>query len=157
MVLPFYTLNLSFRLTSPFETFSLPSMENNIQPKIEKYIRLLEIIFFVLGIAGTLYGIFVITAFKTDILDAEQFQKLVERFEIREVHALLNIFFYLPLIPAAIGVHKRKRWGRNIGFVWSVLYLSYFPMGTIIALFSLWVLFKKETKEIFKVPKSSIL
>lgn len=132
-------------------------MNDKKQIRIEKYLRLLVIIFFVLGFFGTLYGILVLTAFKTDILDAEQFQKMVEQFELKEVHALLNIFFYLPLFAAGFGIHKRKRWGRNIGFIWSVLYLSYFPMGTIIALFSLWVLFKKETKQLFNVPESSIL
>ena len=124
---------------------------------IEKYLKLLTIIFYLFGIAGTIYGIFVLTAFKTDILDSTQLQKLVESFELKEFRAILNIIFYAPLIIVAFGIQKRKRWGRNAGIIWSVLNLPFFPMGTILALYSLWVLFKKDTKKLFKVPESSLL
>jgi len=58
-------------------------------------------------------------------------------------------------IIGAIGVLKRKNWGRILLLVVSFLNLIRIPLGTILGIYSIWVLMKDETIRLFDAGTGS--
>jgi hypothetical protein len=50
----------------------------------------------------------------------------------------------LPGILAGVGILKRKAWGRVLGIIVSILGLLNFPLGTLIGIYGLFVLFQDQ-------------
>ncbi len=59
--------------------------------------------------------------------------------------ALLSV----PGIMAGIGLLRRWNWARVLTLVFSVFDLLAFPIGTLIAVYSIWVLVQRETEVLF--------
>lgn len=58
-------------------------------------------------------------------------------------------------IVAAVGVLKRKEWGRIVLLVVSFVNLLHIPVGTALGVYSIWVLMKDETIRIFNSTSGS--
>lgn len=56
----------------------------------------------------------------------------------------------LPGIVAGIGLLKRREWGRILALILGVLNLLNIPFGTLLGLYSLWVLANQETINLFR-------
>lgn len=54
----------------------------------------------------------------------------------------------LPGLVAGIGLLKMRPWARIVGIVVAILSLLNIPLGTIVGVYGLWVLFNKETEQI---------
>ena len=61
----------------------------------------------------------------------------------------------LPGIFAGYGLLKRKSWARVLTLVLGVLNLFSFPVGTVIGVYTLWVLLQEEATEFFAIPKTT--
>jgi hypothetical protein len=57
----------------------------------------------------------------------------------------------LPSIIVGIGLIRRRPWARIAGIVISILSLMMMPFGTIVGVYGLWVLFSKQTEQLFAV------
>src|SRR5262249_47009179 len=55
----------------------------------------------------------------------------------------------LPGIITGIGLLKFRPWARILGIVLGILHLLYFPFGTALGIYALWVLFSRETEILF--------
>lgn len=55
----------------------------------------------------------------------------------------------LPGLVIGIGLLQRRAWARVAGIVISLLNLFNFPFGTMLGVYGLWVLFAKDTEQIF--------
>jgi len=55
----------------------------------------------------------------------------------------------LPGIIAGWGLLKRKSWARILTIILGVLNLTNFPIGTIVGVYSLWVLLQHEASDLF--------
>jgi hypothetical protein len=55
----------------------------------------------------------------------------------------------LPGVVIGIGLLRRRSWARVAGIVISLLNLFNFPLGTMLGVYGLWVLFSKETERVF--------
>jgi hypothetical protein len=53
-------------------------------------------------------------------------------------------------IVGGYSILKKKRWARRAVIVVSIIELIGFPVGTIIGVYSLWILFNKDVKALFK-------
>jgi len=54
----------------------------------------------------------------------------------------------LPGLVAGIGLLKMRPWARIVGIVVAILSLLNIPLGTIVGVYGLWVLFSKETEQL---------
>ena len=54
----------------------------------------------------------------------------------------------LPGLIAGIGLLKMRPWARIVGIIVAVLSLLNIPLGTIVGIYALWVLFNRETEQI---------
>jgi len=57
--------------------------------------------------------------------------------------------FGVPGIVAGVGLLKRQNWARILALVLSIFDLLLFPIGTIIGIYSIWVLAQRETEVLF--------
>jgi hypothetical protein len=61
----------------------------------------------------------------------------------------LMVVLALPGILAGYGLLKRRNWGRVLAVVVSILNLLNFPLGTVIGVYSLWVLMQNSASDYF--------
>jgi hypothetical protein len=62
----------------------------------------------------------------------------------------------LPGIIAGYGLLKRKEWGRILTLILGVLNLLNIPFGTILGIYTLWVLLNQEAIDIFSAARGAI-
>jgi hypothetical protein len=63
------------------------------------------------------------------------------------------VLLSLPGVVIGIGLIQRRPWARIAGIVLSILGLTMVPFGTIVGVYGLWVLFSKETEQLFAVAR----
>ena len=61
----------------------------------------------------------------------------------------------LPGLIAGVGLLKGRPWARILGIIVAILNLIHVPIGTIVGIYGLWVLFSKETEQLFSGAPSS--
>ena len=69
-------------------------------------------------------------------------------FILSSIGILVLIFSIIGII-GAVGVLKRKEWGRIVMLVISFFNLIHIPLGTILGVYSIWVLLNDETIRLF--------
>ncbi len=55
----------------------------------------------------------------------------------------------IPSVIIGVGLVRLRPWARVAGMVISILSLMMIPLGTIVGVYGLWVLFSKETERLF--------
>jgi hypothetical protein len=58
----------------------------------------------------------------------------------------------IPCLVIGVGLLQRRPWARTAGIVISILGMVFFPFGTVVGVYGLWVLFSKETEQLFAGP-----
>ena len=62
---------------------------------------------------------------------------------------VVAVVWSLPSFIVGIGLLRRRPWARIAGIVLSIFHLIWIPIGTIIGVYSLWVLFSKDAERLF--------
>ena len=71
------------------------------------------------------------------------------------VTACIMIYFVImaaPLILVGKGLLRCQEWARNLGMILSIFGLINIPFGTIVSIYSLWVLTSYEVEPLFTAP-----
>jgi hypothetical protein len=63
----------------------------------------------------------------------------------------------LPGLIAGIGLLKYRPWARILAIVVAVINLIHIPFGTAIGIYALWVLFNKETEQLFSAAPPTVV
>lgn len=66
----------------------------------------------------------------------------------------LMLVLALPGLAAGYGLLKRRSWGRWLAIIVGVLNLPNFPLGTIVGVYTLWVLLQDEASAYFAGEKT---
>jgi hypothetical protein len=63
----------------------------------------------------------------------------------------------LPLLQllTAYGVFTVRRWGRTLALIFSVLYVLVFPLGTLLAIYTWWVLYGDNGRQLYSPASTS--
>ena len=59
------------------------------------------------------------------------------------------VLLSLPGIIIGIGLIRLRPWSRIAAIVFSILSLTLLPVGTLVGVYGLWVLFAKDTEQVF--------
>ncbi len=122
--------------------------------QMEKHISVVAILHLVYSSLALLAGILVFAVFAgigtivTHVPDTpaeEAFSAAAILWGIGTIIATLLVIFAIPGIVGAVGLLKRKEWGRILVIVVSFFDLLHIPLGTILGGYSIWVLFNNET------------
>ena len=124
---------------------------------MEKYLKAITIVFFIIGFYGVSTGLIVLLYFKFSFFDGTWISEFITENNILESGAVRKLIIYLPMFVASVGLYFKQKWGRVVALLWSVLNIADFPIGTVFGIIALWVLLKKETKQIFKVDDTKFI
>ena len=61
----------------------------------------------------------------------------------------------LPGLVAGVGLLQGRPWARILGIIVAILNLIHIPIGTIVGIYGLWVLFNKDTERLFSDAAAS--
>lgn len=72
----------------------------------------------------------------------------------------LRWMLYVLLLPAlqlltAYGIYTVRKWGRMLALLFSVLYVWVFPFGTLVAVYTWWVLFGETGRNLYGAAQQS--
>ena len=73
--------------------------------------------------------------------------------------AVLVLFMIVTSLPALIigyGLYQLQPWSRIAGIVLSIVSLLWFPIGTALGVYGLWVLFSAEGQRLFEAQTSKV-
>ena len=127
--------------------------------QMERHITVVAILHLVYCAMGLIGGIIVFAVFSgigaiiTNVPEApagEAFNAAAILMLIGTLIAGALIIFAIPGIIGAIGLLKRKEWGRILVLVVSFFDLLHIPLGTMLGGYSIWVLFHNETIPLFR-------
>jgi hypothetical protein len=62
----------------------------------------------------------------------------------------LILVMSIPQLIAGVGLLKFRPWARILGIVVAILGLMHVPLGTLVGIYGLWVLFSGETEALFR-------
>jgi len=125
------------------------------------HVKVLGVMFIVLGALGVLMALFLGLIFGTastivgvnaepkDAAIALPFIGIAGTFAVAFLLALS-----LPGIITGIGLLKFAPWSRIVGIVLCAINLIHIPLGTVMGIYGLWVLLNKETEQLFSTPQA---
>lgn len=124
---------------------------------IDDHVRLLGSLLIIMGIAGCVCALVAMGVFGSPLAllaDATQAGSS-ESFEVPLIQiygSLLMIVCLLLAVPcvfAGMGLRKFEPWARDVAMVVSALLLAVFPVGTMLAIYSFWVILSPEIEPLF--------
>ncbi len=126
---------------------------------METHVKVLGILYVVLGIMGTLGALVVMVIFggiagvvgvAATGPDAQLAAPVVGA--IGTILALFVFLISAPGIIAGFGLLKFQPWARTLTIILSALNLLNLPVGTALGIYGLWVLLSAETERFFATP-----
>lgn len=100
-----------------------------------------------LGLIHALVGTLVLTGFIIAAISE------VRRHPSEALERLWWMLYVLPLpllqVFTAYGVFTVKKWGRAFALLFSILYVWLFPLGTLLAVYTWWVLYGETGRQLY--------
>ncbi len=72
------------------------------------------------------------------------------------VVVMLIVITSLPAVIIGYGLYRIQPWSRIAGIVLSIVSLCWFPLGTIIGIYGLWVLFSPDGQRLFESESARV-
>ena len=120
---------------------------------MKSHVQILSWIFIVINGLGVLTGFFGFLAF----LGLGLFAGVTGALEaipiiggLGAVIFLIVIVFCLPGLASGIGMLSYQPWARIVAIILSIIGIFGWPVGTLLGIYGLWVLFNAETVQIFE-------
>jgi hypothetical protein len=122
---------------------------------MEKHVTILGVLYIVFGALGILVAIVVsVAVVGGGLLSGEQ-ETIAVTSIVGPIIAFFLILVSAPGIIGGIGLLNRQSWARILVLVLGFLKLINIPFGTILGIYTIWVLMKKETEQLFAVGANS--
>lgn len=122
---------------------------------MEKHVTILGVLYIVFGALGILVAIIVsVAVVGGGLLSGEQ-ETIAVTSIVGPIIAFFLILVSAPGIIGGIGLLNRQSWARILVLVLGFLKLINIPFGTILGIYTIWVLMKKETEQLFATEAGS--
>ena len=129
--------------------------ETSAENKMEKHLTVVAALQVGFSVLGILAAIIVYTVLQNVMHFADDPETVnVLRIVARWV-SLFLLVISIPGLVGGIGLFMKKNWARILVLIISVLDLLNIPLGTIIAVYSIWVLVQEDTVKLFDDQESS--
>ena len=129
--------------------------ETSAENKMEKHLTVVAALQVGFSVLGILAAIIVYTVLHNVMHFADDPETVnVLRIVARWV-SLFLLVISIPGMVGGIGLFMKKNWARILVLIISVLDLLNIPLGTIIAVYSIWVLVQEDTVKLFDDQESS--
>jgi len=127
-----------------------PEEKEREKARMEEHVRILGILYIALSALGIIAAaiVFVILV-GSGIITGNHEVIFITRIVGIGVSGLL-VLFSLPGIFAGLGLLKYESWARILALVLGFINLINIPFGTMLGVYSIWVLTNKESQELFR-------
>ncbi len=125
---------------------------------METHVKVLGLLYIVLGAIGLLaaFALLVIVGGVAGIVGATAVPDDPDAWIALPILGIVGtaLFFFLvlmslPGIVAGVGLLKFRSWARLLAIVLSILNLLFFPLGTVLGIYGLWVLLSRDSEPLF--------
>jgi hypothetical protein len=128
---------------------------------MQDHVKVLAVLHIVLGALGVLIGlgVFAVMGGVVGLVqldgddDADQVVPLLGA--VGGFVLILMLALSVPGIIAGIGLLSYQPWARILTIVLSILDLLHIPLGTVLGVYGLWVLFKPESAQLFEPRRAN--
>jgi len=121
---------------------------------MENHIKILAILMIIYGAIGVLAVLAVMLIFGgAGLISTGASGDAAPALIAGMIGIVISAFVLLTHLPGLIvgfGLLKYKPWARVLGIIISLLFLLSFPIGTVVGIYGLWVLFQSETVNLFE-------
>ncbi len=117
---------------------------------MEKHITLVAVLNIGFGVFGLLVACLAFVAIAGGGVISGDPEAMAITSVVASVIAIFFITLSVPGIVGGIGLLKRRGWARILVMIIAVLDLLQIPFGTIIGIYTLWVLLNDETAKLFE-------
>lgn len=116
---------------------------------MEQHIKIVAILYIILGVLGLLaaIGVFVLGA-GAGLVSGDPDAAIAGGTCGMIIAAIIGILS-IPSLIAGLGLRNRKEWARILTIVLSAINLLNIPLGTAIGAYALWVLLNEQSKAYF--------
>jgi len=122
---------------------------------MEKHVTILGVLYIVFSALGILAAIIVsVAVVGGGLLSGEQ-ETIAVTSIVGPIIAFFLILVSAPGVIGGIGLLNRQSWARILVLVLGFLKLINIPFGTILGIYTIWVLMKKETEQLFATETGS--
>ena len=115
-------------------------------------VELLGLINLILGAFGALTGLTVMVLFFGIAPITRDAVASMVLLIVGSIGGVWMLAFAIPSIVAGIGLLKKKSWARILTLILGVFALFSFPIGTLIAIYTFWVLLQPESEQLLSAP-----
>ena len=116
---------------------------------MEKHITLVAVLNIGFGVMGLLFACMAfLVIVGAGIISGDQ-DAMIITMMVASAIAIFFIIISLPELIGGIGLLKRRGWARILVMIIAVLDLFIIPIGTLIGVYTLWVLLNDETAKLF--------
>ena len=123
--------------------------------KMEKHVTILGTLYIALESLGLLAALIVFWSVVGGGLISGDTEAMARTAIVGTCIAGFLILTSLPGIIGGIGLLKRWRWARILVLILGFLNLIFIPIGTIVGIYTIWVLMKDETARLFTAKPAS--
>lgn len=116
---------------------------------MEQHIRIISILYIVLGVIGLLAGVAVIVVGAGAGLMSGDPDAAIAGGTCGTIIGLTIVVLSVPSIIAGVGLKNYREWARILTIILSVLNLLNFPIGTAIGAYALWALLNDQSRALF--------
>jgi len=119
------------------------------------HVKVLAVLLLVLGALGLVGALFATLVFGTlgAALGASQDENAAIGLAVLGLTGIaVTIYLVVTSLASLVcgwGLLNRRRWARTFGIILAAVSLIQFPVGTVLGVYGLWVLFNKKTEAMF--------
>jgi hypothetical protein len=119
---------------------------------MDKHLTLLGVLYIAFGILGVLLAVFLFTAIAGGGWISQDPMAIAVTSSVGAIVAAFLLVLSIPMILAGAGLIKRRPWARMLTLVLGVLNLLNIPFGTVLGIYTIWVLMNDQTVQLFSPP-----
>ncbi|MFW5762567.1 MAG: hypothetical protein ACOCXH_16465 [Cyclobacteriaceae bacterium] len=123
--------------------------------EMAKHVRILGTLYIIFSVLGMLVGIILYVG----LTASGAFSGDIETMKILEIIAIaiggLFLIVSLPGLIGGIGLLNHQQWAKILVLIIGILNLLNFPFGTVLGVYTIWVLMNNQTDKIFESKSSN--
>lgn len=117
--------------------------------EMEKHVRILGILYIIFGILGMLGGIILYVILTTSGALSGDMEAMMVLEIIGIALGGFLLVISVPGVIGGIGLLKHQQWAKILVLIIGILNLLNFPFGTVLGVYTIWVLMNNQTDKIF--------
>ena len=123
---------------------------------MEEHVTILGALYVAFNALGIAIAVIIFVVISSGGLISGDMQAIAITSTVGSLIAFIIIIFSVPGLIAGIGLLKRRPWSRILALIVGCIELMNIPFGTMLGIYTIWVLIKEETTRLFTAKADTI-